>query len=257
MQEPRNYYQASNYDKWFGAMNQEFTALEKNDTWDVVELAQGKKTIGSRWVCKLKLNPDGSVQRHKARLVAKGYNQIEATKWWPLLQLDINNAFLHGHLGEKVYIVPPEGYVLTVPGQCPHDHCFFLKITPNCFVASLAYVDEIFVTGNSNVEIVAVKSHLDTLFTIKDIGHAKYFLSLELARSAHGLLVTQQKYLHDIIRDAHLLDSKSAPTPLPHGLKLTADDGTLLVDPSPFRRLVGRHLYLGFTRPDVSFAINN
>ncbi|KAL0353420.1 UNVERIFIED_CONTAM: Retrovirus-related Pol polyprotein from transposon RE2 [Sesamum angustifolium] len=290
LQEPRTYYQASKDDKWVEAMNQELTALEKNDTWDLVELPPGKKAIGSRWVFKLKLNPDGSVQRHKARLAAKGYNQIEGidyfdsfspvaksvtvrvfmalavAKGWPLLQLDVNNAFLHGHLDEEVYMLPPEGYMIQTPGQvcklkrslyglkqasrqwnieltvklqefgfvqCPHDHCLFLKITSTCFVALLVYVDDIL---------------------LSDLGHAKYFLGLELARSAHGLLVTQQKYLTDILRDVHMLDSRPAPTPLPPGLKLSADDGTLLFDPGPFRRLVGRLLYLGFTRPDISFA---
>ncbi|KAL0383326.1 UNVERIFIED_CONTAM: Retrovirus-related Pol polyprotein from transposon RE1 [Sesamum calycinum] len=310
--EPKTYYQASKDDKWVEAMNQELTALEKNDTWDLVELPPGKKVIGSRWVFKLKLNPDGSVQRHKARLVAKGYNQIEGVdyfdsfspvaksvtvrvfialamaKGWPLLQLDVNNAFLYGHLDEEVYMLPPEGYMKQTPGQvcklkrslyglkqafrqwnieltvklqefgfvqCPHDHCLFLKITSTCFMALLVYVDDILLSGNSETEIATIKSHLDTLFTIKDLGHAKYFLGLELARSAHGLLVTQQKYLTDILRDVHVLDSRPAPTPLPPGLKLSADDGTLLFDPGPFRRLVGRLLYLGFTRPDVSFAI--
>ncbi|KAL0282449.1 UNVERIFIED_CONTAM: Retrovirus-related Pol polyprotein from transposon RE2 [Sesamum angustifolium] len=212
LQEPRTYYQASKDDKWVEAMNQELTALEKNDTWDLVELPPGKKAIGSRWVFKLKLNPDGSVQRHKARLVAKGYNQIEGidyfdsfspvaksvtvrvfmalavAKGWPLLQLDVNNAFLHGHLDEEVYMLPPEGYMIQTPGQ----------------------------------------------------------------PSAHGLLVTQQKYLTDILRDVHMLDSRPAPTPLPPGLKLSADDGTLLLILALLD--VWSVLYLGFTRPDISFA---
>ncbi|KAL0383330.1 UNVERIFIED_CONTAM: hypothetical protein Scaly_0620300 [Sesamum calycinum] len=82
MQEPKTYYQASKDDKWVEAMNQELTALKKNDTWDFVELPPGKKVIGSRWVFKLKLNPDGSVQRHKARLVATGYNQNESVDYF-------------------------------------------------------------------------------------------------------------------------------------------------------------------------------
>ncbi|KAL0367107.1 UNVERIFIED_CONTAM: Retrovirus-related Pol polyprotein from transposon RE1, partial [Sesamum radiatum] len=93
-----------------------------------------KIAIDSRWLFKLELNPNGSIQRHKVHLVAKGYNQVEGvdyldsfslaakivtervfltvavSKSWPLLQLDINNAFLHGHLDEDVCMVPPEGY---------------------------------------------------------------------------------------------------------------------------------------------------
>ncbi|KAL0421083.1 UNVERIFIED_CONTAM: Retrovirus-related Pol polyprotein from transposon RE2 [Sesamum latifolium] len=115
-------------------MEKELEALEKNSTWDLTELPAGKRAIGSRWVYKTKLNQDGSIERYKARLVAKGYTQIEGVDFfdsfspvaktvtvrifiavatafrWPLLQLDVNNAFLHGYLEEEVYMVPPEGY---------------------------------------------------------------------------------------------------------------------------------------------------
>ncbi|KAL0417203.1 UNVERIFIED_CONTAM: Retrovirus-related Pol polyprotein from transposon RE2 [Sesamum latifolium] len=96
--------------------------------------------------------------------------------------------------------------------------------------------------------------YLHDLFTIKDLGTAKYFLGIELARSSHGMLATQTKYISDIIKDAGLIQAKNTNTPLPTGVKLTSDCGCLLTDPSKYRRLVGRILYLGFTRPDVSHA---
>ncbi|KAK4410398.1 Retrovirus-related Pol polyprotein from transposon RE2 [Sesamum angolense] len=104
-------------------------------------------------------------------------------------------------------------------------------------------------------DLVAVKTYLDDLFTIKDLGHAKYFLGLELARSSHGTYVTQHKYLQDIVHDCHLQDAKAAATPLPPGLKLDTDSGALLESPDRYRRLIGRLLYLGFSRPDISFAV--
>ena len=48
-------------------------ALNDNDTWDLVQLPIGKKSIGCCWIFVVKVNPDGSVARLKARLVAKGY----------------------------------------------------------------------------------------------------------------------------------------------------------------------------------------
>lgn len=115
-------------------MNKEIKALEDNNTWVMVHLPAGKKAIGCKWVFKIKLKADGTVERFKARLVAKHYTQkfgfdlyetfstvvkmatarciiaLAASKNWHLYQLDVNNAFLHGDLHEEVYMKAPEGY---------------------------------------------------------------------------------------------------------------------------------------------------
>ena len=54
--------------KWMDALN-------KNKTWNLVPLPQGKKVVGCRWVFTLKHKADGLIDRYKARLVAKGYTQ--------------------------------------------------------------------------------------------------------------------------------------------------------------------------------------
>ena len=101
----------------------------------LVTLPAGKFPIGCRWVYTVKIGPDSGVDRLKARLVAKGYTQIygsdyygtfsPATKMasihllfsmaamrsWPLYQLDIKNAFLHGDFAEEVYMEQPPEFV--------------------------------------------------------------------------------------------------------------------------------------------------
>lgn len=56
-------------------MNKKLEALTKNETWEIVDLPKGKKAIGSKWVYKVKLNSNGTLESFKARLVAKGFNQ--------------------------------------------------------------------------------------------------------------------------------------------------------------------------------------
>lgn len=62
-------------------MSKELAALEKNDTWDVTLLPPTHKALTSKWIFKIKYNPDGSVERLKARLVIKGFNQREGTDY--------------------------------------------------------------------------------------------------------------------------------------------------------------------------------
>jgi hypothetical protein len=48
--------------------------VEEMEAWDLVELPDGGKHVGSKWVFKKKLNAAGKFEKYKARLVAKGYS---------------------------------------------------------------------------------------------------------------------------------------------------------------------------------------
>lgn len=53
------------------------------------------------------------------------------------------------------------------------------------------------------------------------------------------------------------MGAKPSDVPLPKGTNFSVDDGSLLSDPAPYRRLLGKLLYLNCTRPDISFAVNH
>ena len=58
-------------------MEEEISSMTKNHVWELVDLPPGRKTIGNKWVLKVKRKADGSIGKYKARLVAKGYTQKE------------------------------------------------------------------------------------------------------------------------------------------------------------------------------------
>ena len=62
-------------ENWVRNMNEEMRALEKNETWEIVEKPKDKKAVGCRWIYTVKYQFDGTLDRYKARLVAKGYTQ--------------------------------------------------------------------------------------------------------------------------------------------------------------------------------------
>ena len=62
-------------------MEDEIESLRKNDTWDLVALPDGRRTIGSKWIFKREKNVAGHVEKFKARLVAKGYSQVEGVNF--------------------------------------------------------------------------------------------------------------------------------------------------------------------------------
>nr|KYP43239.1 hypothetical protein KK1_035331 [Cajanus cajan] len=113
----------------------------------------------------------------------------------------------------------------------------------------LVYVDDLIVGGNDSTAIQRFKSYLSQCFHMKDLGKLKYFLGVEVARSQRGLFLCQRKYALDIITEAGLLGAKPVTTPMEQNHHLGLAKGPCLTSPDKYRQLVGRLIYLCFTRP--------
>lgn len=123
-EEPKSFKHAmscSESKSWMEAMREELNSMEKNKVWELVDLPNDRKAIGSKWIFKRKLNASGNVEKYKARLVAKGYTQKEGVDFvetfspvakftsiriidaltayfdLELHQMDVKTAFLNGH----------------------------------------------------------------------------------------------------------------------------------------------------------------
>jgi hypothetical protein len=66
-------------------------------------------------------------------------------------------------------------------------------------------VDDIVITGDDNVEISRLKVRLSKEFEVKDLGQLKYFLGIEIARSSKGIVLSQRKYVLDLLNETELL----------------------------------------------------
>ena len=246
---PKDWREAKQNPRWKEAMLEELAALEKNNTWDLVPFPIGKKVVGCKWVYTVKQNPNGKIERYKARLVAKGYSQTYGIDYdetfapvakmstvrtliscaanfdWPLYQLDVKNAFLHGDLHEEVYIEIPPGFATTQTKgnvlrlrkslyglkqsprawfdrfrramcgmgyrQCNGDHTLFYRHSGNHITILAVYVDDIIITGDDTMEIDRIKESLSKEFEVKDLGQLRYFLGNEIARSPRGIVLSQ------------------------------------------------------------------
>ena len=311
---PKTAGEAFAHPGWRQAMVDEMCALQNSGTWDLVPLPPGKSVVGCRWVFTVKVGPDGKVDRLKARLVAKGYTQIfgldygdtfspvakmasvrvflsmAAIRHWPLYQLDIKNAFLHGDLTEEVYMEQPPGFVAQGESglvchlrkslyglkQSPRawfgrfssvvqqfgmtrseaDHSVFYRHSAAGCIYLVVYVDDIVITGSDHHGITQIKQHLCHHFQTKDLGRLRYFLGIEVAQSKHGVVISQRKYAMDILEETGLMNAKPIDTPMDPNAKLMPGQGEPLSDPERYRRLVGKLNYLTVTRPDISFAVS-
>ncbi|KAK2980135.1 hypothetical protein RJ640_022643 [Escallonia rubra] len=120
--------------------------------------------------------------------------------------------------------------------------------------SSAAEQDDILITGSDATSLEHIKSHLCDQFHTKDLGSFKYFLGIEAARSSSGLYISQLKYTLDILDDCGLIGARFFEFPVEQHLKLSSSTGLVLSDPSPYRRLVGRLIYLIVTRPDIVYT---
>lgn len=95
-----------------------------------------------------------------------------------------------------------------------------------------------------------------TEFEVKDLGRLKYFLGIEVAHSQHGIFISQQKYVTDLLKETGKLACKPASTPIEPNHKLSIAAENLPVDKEMYQRLVGKLIYLAHTRPDIAYAVS-
>lgn len=213
---------------------------------------------------------------------------LALTYKWDIQQIDVNNAFLNGNLQEEVYMMQPQGFesfdkamvcklnkALYGLKQAPRAWYEWLtqalllfgfkasKCDPSLFVYNhngitlyaLVYVDDILITGSSSKLVADLISKLNSNFALKHLGKPDYFLEIEVKYLDNGsIILTQTKYICDLLHKATMADCNSISTPMVHVCKLSRHGTDSLPDASLFRYIVGALQYVTLTRPELSYC---
>jgi hypothetical protein len=208
---------------------------------------------------------------------------------WPIQQLNVKNAFLHGTLSETVFCYQLTGF--TDPAHPDlvyrlHKSLYGLKQAPRAWynrfatylttlgfieakmdtslfifrhdsdtVYLLLYVDDIILTASSTELLRRTIFAIQREFAMKDLGPLHHFLDITVERRPDGLFLHQRTYTLDILKRAVMTDCKPCTTPVDLQVKLTRDSGPPVEDASQFRSIAGALQYLTFTRPDIAYAV--
>ncbi|KAL5548711.1 hypothetical protein UlMin_003942 [Ulmus minor] len=176
---------------WKQAVEDEIRALESNGTWALTELPYGKKPLNTiRVLLSLVVNQD-----------------------WPLHQLDVKNEFLNGDLEKEVYMTVPPGLENSANSRmvCKLKKSLYgLKQSPRAWFNRFAKA----VIANGYRELIELKKLLAAEFEIKNLGALRYFLMMEVARSKEGIVISQRKYILDLLKETGMLRCKPADTPM-------------------------------------------
>ncbi|GJR04458.1 putative ribonuclease H-like domain-containing protein [Tanacetum coccineum] len=203
-------------------------------------------------------------------------------------QMDVKSAFLYGQIEEEVYVCQPPGFedpdhpdkvykvVKALYGlhQAPRawydtlatyllsngfqrgqiDQTLFIKSQKGHILLVQIYVDDI-IFGSTKKELCdEFEKLMKDKFQMSSMGELTFFLGLQVQQKKNGIFISQDKYVHEILRKFNYSDVKSASTPTDLEKPLVKDADADDVDEHLYRSMIGSLMYLTTSRPDIMFA---
>ncbi|GJZ27192.1 putative ribonuclease H-like domain-containing protein [Tanacetum coccineum] len=204
----------------------------------LMDLPDGKRAIGTKWVYRNKKDERGIVIKNKARLVAQGYTQEQGINYD---EIDVKSAFLYGTIEEEVYVCQPLGFEdPDFPDKVykVEKALYSLHQAPRAWYETLStyLLDNRFQRGKIN----------KTLFIRRDKG-------LQVKQKDDGIFISQDKYVTKILKKFGFSNVKTASTPMETHKPLLKDTDGKDVDEHLYRSMIGSLMYLTSSRPDIIY----
>ncbi|GJY97498.1 putative ribonuclease H-like domain-containing protein [Tanacetum coccineum] len=253
-EEPKKVVQALKDPSWIEAMQEELLHFKLQEFWTLVELPNGKRVIGTKWVFRNKKDERGIVIKNKARLVAQEYTQEEGIDYdevfapvarieaiWLFLayssfkdfvvyQMDVQSAFLYGKIEEEVYVYKPPGF------EDPYFPNRVYKVEKALYGLHQA------LRAWDKSDILFVQVYVDDII----LGSTRKNMCTEFEKMMH------KKFQMSSIGDLTFFLER---TPIETQKVLLKDADGEDVDEHLYRLMIGSLMYLTSSRPNIMFAV--
>ncbi|GJS00330.1 retrovirus-related pol polyprotein from transposon TNT 1-94 [Tanacetum coccineum] len=214
--------------------DEELLQFKLQQVWILVDLPNGKKAIGTKWVFRNKKDERGIVIRNKARLVIQGHRQEEGIDYeevfapvvrieairlflayasfmgFLVYQMDVKSTFLYGTIEKEVYVTQPPGF----KDPDHPDKVYKVVKQKGDILLVRVYVDDI-IFGSTNKELcTGFEKLMKDKFQMNSMGELTFFLRLQVQQKEDGIFISQDKYVAEILKKFNYSDVKSASTPV-------------------------------------------
>ncbi|GKB72224.1 putative ribonuclease H-like domain-containing protein [Tanacetum coccineum] len=275
------------------AMQEELLQFQLQKVWTLVNLPNGKRAIGTKWVFRNKKDERGIVVRNKARLVAQGYTQEEGIDYdevfapvarieairlflayasfmgFIVYQMDVKSAFLYGTIDEEVEKAlyglhqAPRAWYETLSTYLIEngfrrgtiDKTLFIKKDKGDILLVQVYVDDIIFGSTKKSLCDEFEGLMHKRFQMSSMGELTFFLGLQVQQKEDGIFISQDKYVDEILKKFDFATVKTASTPMEPNKALVKDEEADSVDVHLYRSMIGSLMYLTASRPDIMFAV--
>nr|GEV90920.1 hypothetical protein [Tanacetum cinerariifolium] len=206
-------------------MQEELLQFKMQKVWVLVDLPHGKRAIGTKWVFENKKDERIIVIRNKTRLVTQGHTQEKGIDYEEVFALlarieSIRLCLLYGFYGvsnesPRAWYETLANYLLENGFQRDKlDQTLFIKRQKDDILLVQIYVDDIIFGATNKDFCKSFEKLMKEKFQMSSMGELTFFLGLQVKQKKHGIFISQDKYVAEILRKFRLTEGKSASTPI-------------------------------------------
>ncbi|GKE60280.1 putative ribonuclease H-like domain-containing protein, partial [Tanacetum coccineum] len=228
--EPKKVIHALKDPSWIEAMQDELLHFKLQKVWTLVDLPNGKRAIGTKWVYKNK-NDERAIRLFLAYASFKDF---------VVYQMDVKSAFLYGKIEVEVYVCQPLEF---------EDPDFLDRVSKRKDRQDLVY------QKSQRSLCIEFEKMMHKKFQMSSMGELTFFLGLQVKQKEDEIFISQDKYMTDILKKFGFTDVKTTSTPMETHKPLLKDVDGEDVDEHLYRFMIGSLMYLTSSRPNIMFAV--